>query len=45
MLSINKLASKWVKKLIEAPDYYRVKVENLLSGARALSPRIRRLSG
>jgi hypothetical protein len=45
MLSINKLAYKWVGKLIEASEYNRVKLLNLLSGARALSPRIRRLSG
>jgi methenyltetrahydromethanopterin cyclohydrolase len=33
MLSINKLAFKWAQKLIEAPDYYRVNVEKLPSGA------------
>ncbi len=36
MLSINKLAYMWAKKLIEAPDYYRVKVEKLLSGATVI---------
>ncbi len=33
MLSINKLSYKIVKKLIDAPEYYRVNVEELSSGA------------
>jgi methenyltetrahydromethanopterin cyclohydrolase len=36
MLSINKLAYKWAQKLIEAPDYYRVNVEKLPSGATVI---------
>jgi methenyltetrahydromethanopterin cyclohydrolase len=36
MLSINKLAYKLTKKLIESPDYYRVKVEKLPSGATVI---------
>ena len=36
MVSINKLALKWVKKLIEDPDYYRVTVEKLPSGATVI---------
>ena len=36
MLSINKLAYKWAKKLIKAPEYYRVKVEKLPSGATVI---------
>jgi methenyltetrahydromethanopterin cyclohydrolase len=36
MLSINKLAYNLTKKLIENPDYYRVKVEKLPSGATVI---------
>lgn len=36
MLSINKMAYKWAKKLIEASEYYRVKVEKLPSGATVI---------
>jgi methenyltetrahydromethanopterin cyclohydrolase len=36
MLSINKMALKWAQKLIEDPDYYRVKVEKLPSGATVI---------
>ncbi len=36
MMSINKLAYKWVKKLMEDPDYYRVTVEKLPSGATVI---------
>ncbi len=36
MLSINKMALKWTQKLIEDPDYYRVKVEKLPSGATVI---------
>lgn len=36
MLSINKLAYKWTKKLIEKPDYYGVKVEKLTSEATVI---------
>jgi len=30
------MAYKWAKKLIEAPEYYRVKVEKLPSGATVI---------
>ena len=36
MPSINKMAYKWVSKLIENPEYYRVKVEKLPSGATVI---------
>jgi methenyltetrahydromethanopterin cyclohydrolase len=36
MLSINKLAFKLAKKFIESPEYYRVKVEKLPSGATVI---------
>jgi len=36
MLSINKLAYKLAQKLIENPDYYRVRVEQLPSGATVI---------
>ena len=36
MLSIIKLAYIWAKKLIEAPEYYRVKVEKLSSDATVI---------
>jgi methenyltetrahydromethanopterin cyclohydrolase len=36
MMSINKLALKWVRKLMEDPDYYRVTVEKLPSGATVI---------
>jgi len=36
MLSINKMAHNWVKKLMEDPEYYRVKVEKLPSGATVI---------
>jgi methenyltetrahydromethanopterin cyclohydrolase len=37
MLSINKLSYKIVKKLIKYPEYYRVKVEKLPSGATIIN--------
>lgn len=36
MLSINKLAHSLTKRLVENPDYYRVKVEKLPSGATVI---------
>jgi len=36
MLSINKLALKHVEELIANPDYYRVTVEKLPSGATVI---------
>lgn len=45
MFSINKMAYKWAKKLIEAPDYYRVKVEKLPSGAIVIDTGIKAHGG
>ena len=36
MLSINRLAYELVEKLVERPEYYRVAVEKLPSGATVI---------
>lgn len=45
MLSINKLAYNLTKKLVENPEYYRVKIEKLPSGATVIDTGIKAHGG
>jgi len=45
MLSINKLAYNLTKKLVEKPEYYRVKIETLPSGAIVIDTGIKAHGG